>query len=112
MQKYNIIFFMDKQKIIIIISSIVVVSGAAFAYWYFQKSSEAPLFRTQDGVSKSTNEYKEPCVITVRGDKYDVTEFRNKHKGGNIFKCGEDMTDAFNKQHGEKQLKELQKYKL
>ena len=103
---------MDKQKIIIIISSLVVVSGSAFAFWYFQKSSEAPLFRTQESVSKNENESSEPCVITVRGEKYDVTEFRNKHKGGNIFKCGEDMTDTFNKQHGEKQLKELQKYKV
>ena len=102
---------MDKQKIIILIASLVVISGAAFAFWYFQKSYETPLFRTQESVSNSSDS-KEPCIITVRGEKYDVAEFRNKHKGGNIFKCGEDMTEAFNKQHGDKQLRDLQKYKV
>lgn len=41
----------------------------------------------------------EQCIILIQGSKYDVTEFRNKHGGGDIFKCGEDMTEAFQKKH-------------
>jgi len=105
---------MDKQRIIFIIGALVVVLGVAGAYILFQRSQNPPLLRTQESLSSSENKLadEENCVITVRGDKYDVTEFRSKHKGGNIFKCGEDMTEAFNKQHGEKQLRDLQKYKV
>ncbi len=40
------------------------------------------------------------CIITVNSNKYDVTELQKTHSGGNIFRCGEDMTRDFNRQHG------------
>ncbi len=40
------------------------------------------------------------CIITVNMDRYDVTEFRDQHYGGNVFECGEDLTPLFNSQHG------------
>lgn len=46
---------------------------------------------------------EEKCIITVEGNKYDVTSFRNQHSGGNIFQCGTDMTTSFFGQH-EQQL--------
>lgn len=105
---------MNNQRIILIIGAIVVVMGVVGAFFLYQRAQNPPLFRTQDSLSKSENNLSndEKCVITVRGDKYDVTEFRNRHKGGNIFNCGEDMTETFNKQHGEKQLREMQRYKV
>lgn len=54
----------------------------------------------------------EKCLITVKGDQYDVTIFRTIHKGGNIFICDSDMTDTMLKQHGEMMLPKLQKYKI
>lgn len=105
---------MNKQRIIIIVSFLIVLGGVVSAYIYYQDSSKPPMFRTQENSAKneSASASDEKCIITVRGDKYDVTEFRNKHKGGNIFNCDQDMTEAFNKQHGEKQLRDLQKYKV
>ncbi len=102
---------MNNQKIILIIAGILVTLGAVAAYFIYNNSSmgKAPLFRIQNEVANSN---VEKCVIIVRGEKYDVSDFRNKHKGGNIFKCNEDMTEAFNKQHGDKQFKDLQKYKI
>lgn len=40
------------------------------------------------------------CLITVNGQTYDVTDFRNQHSGGDIFDCGDDMTATFNGEHG------------
>lgn len=104
---------MDKQRIIFITSALIVIAGVVGAYIYYQKSQSTYSSSSKNIMSKNDNKNSEEnCIVIVRGDKYDVSEFRNKHKGGDIFKCGEDMTDIFNNQHGEKQLKELQKYKV
>ena len=104
---------MDKQKILIAVLNISILGGVVF-FLLFQNKTELPfeLRESNNSMNSNSENNNEKCVITVRGDKYDVTEFRNKHKGGNIFKCGEDMTDAFNKQHGDKQFRDLQKYKV
>lgn len=39
------------------------------------------------------------CIITIQGGNYDVTEFKSQHTGGDIFKCGEDMTKSFSGKH-------------
>jgi cytochrome b involved in lipid metabolism len=40
------------------------------------------------------------CLVTISGQKYDVTKLASTHSGGNIFKCGTDMTSIYNVQHG------------
>ena len=40
------------------------------------------------------------CIITVSGKRYDVTRLRSTHSGGNIFKCGTDMTNTYQQMHG------------
>lgn len=40
------------------------------------------------------------CVITLFGQKYDVTALRQTHSGGDVFKCGTDMTTIYQKKHG------------
>ncbi|KKS06817.1 hypothetical protein A3K01_03630 [candidate division WWE3 bacterium RIFOXYD1_FULL_43_17] len=50
------------------------------------------------------------CLITVKGSQYDVTAYRKRHPGGDIFKCGSDMTSAFNDQHSSGTLKKMQQY--
>lgn len=97
----------------IIIGSFVLITltiGGYFGFEYYQQNQEKKV--QQELETLKTIPEDERCVITIRGDKYDVTTFRNRHPGGNIFKCGEDMTNAFNKQHGEKQLQQIQKYKV
>lgn len=43
------------------------------------------------------------CIVSVQGRSYDVTELRVTHSGGDIFRCGTDMTASFFGQH-EQQL--------
>lgn len=52
------------------------------------------------------------CIIQIRTARYDVTEFRNRHSGGNIFTCNTDMTAIFFNQHSEQTLLQLEQYKL
>lgn len=106
---------MDNKKIILIVLSVLGLLGIIFAiYWFFVPNKNANVVKILpiEMGSNNQNISSDPCIISVRGGKYDVTEFRNMHKGGNIFRCGEDMTETFNNQHGDKQFKELQKYKV
>jgi hypothetical protein len=50
------------------------------------------------------------CIITVNGNRYDVTNFRDQHSGGNVFVCGTDMTSIFFSQHGSGTLQKMAPY--
>ncbi|MCL5969962.1 MAG: hypothetical protein M1450_00465 [Patescibacteria group bacterium] len=52
------------------------------------------------------------CVIVIDGKKYDVTEFRKIHSGGDVFKCGTDMTADFYARHDASYLPMMEKYRL
>ena len=40
------------------------------------------------------------CIITLSGNTFDVTKLRVTHSGGDIFKCGTDMTSVYIGRHG------------
>lgn len=40
------------------------------------------------------------CIITLQGQQYNVTSLRSTHSGGDIFKCGTDMTAVYQGKHG------------
>lgn len=50
------------------------------------------------------------CIITVHGTRYNVTEFRAIHSGGDIFTCGADMTGVFDSQHSMGTLRRMAPY--
>lgn len=50
------------------------------------------------------------CIITVHGTRYNVTEFRSFHSGGDIFTCGADMTGVFDSQHSMGTLRKMSPY--
>lgn len=52
------------------------------------------------------------CIIVVSGSRYDVTQFRNMHSGGNIFSCGADMTATFWGQHNQATLDRMAQYRI
>ena len=52
------------------------------------------------------------CIIYVSGIRYNITEFRNIHGGGDIFQCGTDMTDNFMSEHPESYLGQMARYKI
>lgn len=56
-------------------------------------------------------EDNDECIITLFGDRYDVSEFRTQHPGGNVFVCGSDMTQEYEAQHGS-DLTKLEEYKI
>lgn len=59
-----------------------------------------------------TTQNTNSCIVTIDGAKYDVTNFKNMHSGGDIFSCGSDMSSLFWGQHGQRQLKQMQKYRI
>lgn len=52
------------------------------------------------------------CLIVIDGSRYDVTEFRNRHSGGNIFQCGTDMSQVFWSRHNQAILQKMQRYRV
>lgn len=50
------------------------------------------------------------CIITVHGTRYNVTEFRSFHSGGDIFTCGAEMTGVFDSQHSMGTLRKMSPY--
>lgn len=64
-------------------------------------------------VSSTSPVAKKVCIVTISGARYDVEPLRGPHPGGDIFKCGTDMTKTFFSQHGQKLLDgDLQKFRL
>jgi cytochrome b involved in lipid metabolism len=94
---------------IIFFAVLILAAGAGGALYYKNAGSadtpEKPAYeatKPAENTNANTVAVGEPnnsCIITIDGKKYDVTSFRGTHPGGNIFKCGEDMSAAFAKQH-------------
>ncbi len=52
------------------------------------------------------------CIISVDGQKYDVTVFKNRHSGGDMFECGQDMSQTFHNQHNQDYLRLMTRYRI
>lgn len=52
---------------------------------------------TPKPIAVSTNN---GCIVTISGQLFDVTTLRNTHSGGDVFKCGTDMTAIYQSKHG------------
>ena len=52
------------------------------------------------------------CIVTIDGGRYDVSQFRNLHSGGDIFQCGTDMSAIFHGQHDSSYLSRMSQYKI
>lgn len=52
------------------------------------------------------------CIISIDSQKYNVTELRQTHSGGDVFKCGADMTSDFYSRHDASYLPMMEKYRL
>ncbi len=108
------------KKLLIGLFVVVVLGGGA---WYAVNRGSTPTSQTQPSASVSVSPVSSGpaqatpdnrCIITIDGQKYDVTTFRNQHPGGDVFKCGTDMSAAFHAQHGDgaKQLQMIQNLKV
>lgn len=52
------------------------------------------------------------CLVYIDETRYDVSDFRNLHDGGDIFQCGTDMSNIFHGQHPVSMLSKMSKYKI
>jgi len=75
---------------IITITLLVIIFGSILGYKDYQYNKPDPMLASQN---------VEECIITIQGSSYDVTDFRTEHTGGDVFKCGEDMTQVFKGAH-------------
>ncbi len=78
-----------KSRKAIYLFGIIIALSIAIVLYFFNKAKNEPQFGP------------DRCVVTLFGKKYDVTDFRNTHEGGDVFECNTDMTVQFQFQHGD-----------
>lgn len=84
------------------------------------KVSPKPFIRPAVSVSPSLSPSSKPslpppnnqCVIVIDGVKYNVTQFRKQHSGGDIFQCNVDMSQIFWARHNQAILQKMQQYRI
>lgn len=52
------------------------------------------------------------CLITIDSVRYDVTNFRNQHSGGDVFTCGADLSQLFHDRHSNKFLDIMAQFRI
>lgn len=52
------------------------------------------------------------CIVTVDGASYNITSLVKSHSGGNVFKCGTDMSSTFNGASPRHKISWMTKYKI
>lgn len=52
------------------------------------------------------------CIVTIDNVNYEISKLRVSHSGGDIFKCGNDMSKLFWKKHDQRILDMMQQYKI
>lgn len=77
-----------------------------------KKPTASPTVSSTPKPTPTTDPLAGKCIIYISGTRYDVTDFRNIHSGGDIFQCGTDMTDIFRNQHPDSYLSRMDKYKI
>lgn len=102
------------NKIAIKIIFYALVAGVAFgaALLYFRSTTKTEYAGEIPRVEQSetlSQVQKPTCIITVNGKIYDVQPLRSTHEGGDIFKCGTDMSETYRNQHGES-VERIEKY--
>jgi cytochrome b involved in lipid metabolism len=73
-------------------------------------TTSTPIQNIQQQSSGIINTPGAKCIVTIDGAKYDVTDFKNIHSGGDIFTCGTDMSNIFWGQHSQRELNRMQRY--
>ncbi len=52
------------------------------------------------------------CLITIDNVRYDVTNFRNQHSGGDVFTCGADLSQLFHDRHSNRFLDIMAQFRI
>lgn len=102
---------MRNTKIIFIFSliNLIVVFVAVLYLQTIGKNKTTPV---NNSVTTQPSTQDTNCIITVDNVRYDFTQFRNLHSGGDVFQCGTDMSTIFHNQHPLRFLEKMAKYKI
>ena len=73
-------------------------------------STIVPIVSTQDTAPAPTSDTR--CIIAVDGIRFDISQYRNLHSGGDIFQCGTDMSIIFHDRHPDSFLNKMSQYKI
>jgi len=95
-----------KSLFLISLFSFIIMGAVVLAFKSHQKTVTNISVLATPGVADNR------CIVTVDGVKYDVTQFRNQHSGGDIFQCGTDMSAIFHGQHSNSYLQKMQQYRI
>jgi len=76
---------------LIILALLIIAGGSVLGYQDYK-------YNKKDLASQNI-ESREKCIIVIQEAEYDVTDFRKKHGGGDVFECGQDMTKSFQGAH-------------
>ena len=52
------------------------------------------------------------CIVTINGASYNITSLVKSHSGGNVFKCGTDMSSTFSGASPRHNISWMTKYKI
>ncbi|MFA6007835.1 MAG: cytochrome b5 domain-containing protein [Candidatus Shapirobacteria bacterium] len=96
---------MKKIPLLFLISITIFAIFMVFSILKTNNNSPVTPSISQNSVTAAT-----ACIITINNQKYDVTQFKNQHSGGDIFVCGSDMTTIFNSKHSQRELNMMQQY--
>jgi cytochrome b involved in lipid metabolism len=77
------------KMLVIIIGILLALSATYFLFTMTMSSDKA-------GIANTSSK----CLVTINDTEYDMSTFKNKHPGGNVFKCGTDQTLDYKRQHG------------
>lgn len=99
--------------LIILVAVIFITLGIIRGSRLYKQDNNTQLEQAAQNTSllPTATQKNDSCIITISGNRYDVTNFRYVHEGGNVFRCGEDMTEVFKKAHGG-YLKMIEKFKV
>ena len=83
--------------------TLAVLLGLGGLWWLLNNSALPPSPAGESVSTSASPENKESidekCVVIIAGQRYDVTELRLTHTGGDVFECGEDLTELFQLNH-------------
>lgn len=102
-------------SIILLLLTYIVVFYTPIAKKFIPQLNNPPPALTQTTPTPTPNiqPTADKCIITIDGVSYDVTQYKKDHTGGDVFKCGTDMTALLNKRHPDpKYLKQMAPYKI
>lgn len=63
-------------------------------------------------VTPTPNPLAGHCLITIDSVRYDVTNFRNQHSGGDVFTCGADLSQLFHDRHSNRFLDIMAQFRI